>query len=294
MKYNARNKPMVCLMTNSTNYIYGNKMVIRGILIHSTGVNNPELRRYVQPTDENDMMMEILGKNQYGNDWNHIYLEAGVNAWIGLDATKIIRSVQTLPWDYMPWGCGKGNKGSCNDGWIQIEVCEAALNNKAYFDIAYQEACELVAYLCQLYNIDPLGQVSYYGNQLPTILSHFGAYNLGMGSGHVDIDHWFDIYNKSIEGFRKDVYNLLNPIEEEEDDMTQERFNELMNGYLKQLAEKPPSSWSEAERTWAASVGLIKGDETGKFMYKKFVTREECAVMLSRLYTLITKKVKKV
>lgn len=93
MKYNARNKPMVCLMTNSTNYIYGNKMVIRGILIHSTGVNNPELRRYVQPTDKNDIMMEILGKNQYGNDWNHIYLEAGVNAWIGLDATKIIRSV---------------------------------------------------------------------------------------------------------------------------------------------------------------------------------------------------------
>lgn len=50
-------------------------MEVKGILWHSTGSNNPYIKRYVQPheTDANyDEMIALLGKNQYGNDWNHI------------------------------------------------------------------------------------------------------------------------------------------------------------------------------------------------------------------------------
>lgn len=80
-------------MTNSTCYNYTSPMIIKGVLLHSTGANNPTLKRYIQPTDPNDDIIEILGINQYGNDWNHVYVEAGVNAWIGLDATNTVRSI---------------------------------------------------------------------------------------------------------------------------------------------------------------------------------------------------------
>ena len=55
MKYNASNKPLVCMQTNSTCYKQTRKMTPLGILWHSTGANNPNLKRYVQPlsTDSN-------------------------------------------------------------------------------------------------------------------------------------------------------------------------------------------------------------------------------------------------
>ena len=49
-------------------------MEVKGILWHSTGANNPTLKRYVQPfeTDANyDEMIKLLGKNKYNNDLNH-------------------------------------------------------------------------------------------------------------------------------------------------------------------------------------------------------------------------------
>lgn len=68
----------------------------------------------------------------------------------------------------------------------------------------------------------------------------------------------------------------------EEDDMTQERFNQLMDGYLKELAEKEPSAWSEEARQWAEQNGLINGDAAGNKQYRSFLTREQMAVILKR------------
>lgn len=65
--------------------------------------------------------------------------------------------------------------------------------------------------------------------------------------------------------------------------MTQERFNELMTNYLTELAAKDPSTWSADARTWAESNGYIKGDEKGRGMYKKFMTREEMVQVLYRV-----------
>ena len=52
------------LATNNNCYKSGKKHNVKGIMVHSTGANNPELRRYVAPDDG------TIGKNQYGNDWN--------------------------------------------------------------------------------------------------------------------------------------------------------------------------------------------------------------------------------
>lgn len=192
-------------------------MTPKGVLWHSTGANNPTLKRYVQPSDvkppedsyTKEQWLAILGKNQYNNDWNHIERQAGLNCWIGKLADGTVTTVQTLPWDYRPWGCGSGSKGSCNSGWMQFEICEDNLTDKDYFEAAYKEACEITAYYCKMYNIDPKGTVIHEGVTVPTILCHYDSYKLGLGSNHGDVDHWFKKYGKTMDTVREDVAKLL-------------------------------------------------------------------------------------
>jgi hypothetical protein len=154
-------------------------------------------------------MLKLFGKNQYNNDWNHISHQAGLNAWIGKLANGTVSSVQTMPWNFKPWGCGSGPKGSCNNGWMQFEICEDGLNDKAYFEAVYKEACELTAYYCKMYNLNPLGTVSYNGVTVPVILCHQDSYQLKLGGNHGDVYHWFKKYGKTMEDVRKDVAELM-------------------------------------------------------------------------------------
>jgi hypothetical protein len=153
--------------------------------------------------------LALIGVNKYKNDWNHITRQAGLNAWIGKLADGSVATVQTMPWDFKSWGCGSGPKGSCNNGWIQFEICEDDLTNKEYFAAAYKEACELTAYLCKEFNIDPEGAVELNGIQVPTILCHADAHKLGLGSNHGDVNHWFPKFGKSMASVRTDVKKLV-------------------------------------------------------------------------------------
>ena len=200
------------MQTQSTCYKGTRTMTVLGVLFHSTGANNPNLKRYVQPSDnasDKAEMLKLLGTNSYHNDWNHISHQAGLNAWIGKLADGSVATVQTMPWNYRPWGCGSGSKGSCNTGWIQFEICEDGLNDASYFAKVYQEAVELTAYLCKLYNIDPNGTAKCGGVTVPTILCHADSHKLGLGSNHGDVLHWFPKYGKSMATVRADVAALL-------------------------------------------------------------------------------------
>ena len=215
-----------CYQTHSTWYKgarAGSKPV--GVLWHDTAAGNPSIKRYVQPyeTDTNyNEMIALLGKNKYNNDWNHIEHEAGLNAWIGLLADGSMATVQAGEWDKHPWGCGGGNKGSCNgyikkDGkttwtnehWIQFEICDDGYKDEAYFKRAYKEACEFTAYICELYGIDPNGTVAYNGVTVPTILCHADSYKLGLGGNHGDIYSWFKKFGYDMTNVRKDVAALM-------------------------------------------------------------------------------------
>ncbi len=212
MKYNEKNKPLVCMMTQSTCYKGTRKFTPKGVLWHSTGANNPNLKRYVQPDDNASNraeLLNLLGNNQYANDWNHIDRQAGLNFWIGKLADGTVAAVQTMPWDYRPWGCGSGSKGSCNDMHIQFEICEDGLNDKSYWNAVYKEACEMTAYLCKMFNIDPKGTISYNGLKIPTIIDHTGSHSLGLGSNHGDIQHWSRKYGVTMDTVRNDVAAIL-------------------------------------------------------------------------------------
>lgn len=212
MKYSATKAPLVCIMTNSSCYQGTKTMVPKGILWHSTGCNNPTLRRYVQPTKgtaDYSELIKTIGKNTEVSDWNNTKQSAGVNAWIGKLQDGTVAAVQTLPWTYRPWGCGSGSKGSCNDGFIQFEICEDNLKDKTYFEAAYKEACELTAYLCKVFKIDPNGSVKVGSATVPTILCHADGYKLGVSSNHSDVYNWFDKYGKTMNDVRSDVAKLL-------------------------------------------------------------------------------------
>lgn len=213
MKYTSAKPPLQCYMRQSTWYKNTEAVPVKGVMVHSTGANNPTLKRYVQPDDDaadREKMLELLGKNLYNNDWNHIDHEAGVHGWIGKLANGDVTSVQTGPWDKAAWGCGPGKYGSCNQGWIQFEICEDGLTDKTYFDKVYREAVELTAYLCKLYNLDPHGKVTHCGvKNVPVILCHQDSYQYGLGCNHDDVLHWFPKFGKSMDDFRNDVAVLM-------------------------------------------------------------------------------------
>lgn len=107
------------IFTNNACYKAGRKITPKGIMVHSTGANNPWLKRYVGPDDG------LLGKNQYNNHWNQpMDREVCVHAFIGKLADGTIATYQTLPWDHRGWHCGSGSKGSGNNTHISFEICE--------------------------------------------------------------------------------------------------------------------------------------------------------------------------
>lgn len=180
-----------------------------GIVVHSTGCDNEMLRRYVQPTTANPDYREILadlGKNVYNNHLNQEYINGEYNdicmhAFIGKNDKGEVEIYQTLPYDYACWGCGHGSKGSYNYApypHIQFEICEDSLNNKVYFDKAFNAAIEYCAYLCKKLNIN-----------VENIVSHKEAAKAGYASNHGDPENWLNLYGKNMDWFRTQVRNKL-------------------------------------------------------------------------------------
>lgn len=184
----------VCMLTNNACYKAGRKITPKGVMVHSTGANNPNLKRYVGPDDGK------LGYNQYGNHWNQDKpdgREVCAHAFIGKLADGSVATYQTLPWDTRGWHCGKGSKGSANDTHISFEICKDDLTNSEYFSQVYQEAVEFCAYLCDMYGFDPMAD--------GVVICHSEGAARGIASNHGDVMHWFPKFGKNMDIFRADV-----------------------------------------------------------------------------------------
>lgn len=176
-------------LTNNECYKKGIKIKPKGGMLHSTGANNPNLKRYVQPN------IEGIGNNSNGNHWNQHRPDGRqvcVHGFIGKLEDGSIATVQTLPWDCRGWHAGKA-KG--NDEYLGIEICEDGLDDVNYFNAVYQEAVETFAFLAIMFNWNPLTD----------IICHSEGYKKGIASNHADVMHWFPKYGKSMDTFRTDV-----------------------------------------------------------------------------------------
>lgn len=203
------------ILTENACYKVGRKITVKGIMVHSTGANNPSLKRYVGPDDG------LLGKNQYNNHWNTYHpggREVCVHGFIGKLADGSIATYQTLPWDHRGWHAG----GSANNTHIGFEICEDGLSDSAYFKAVYTEAVELCAYLCKLYGLTE-----------KDILCHSEGYKKGIASNHGDVMHWFPRHGKNMDTFRADVKTLLSTADDKPKTPTEEYPEKLTEGYYR-------------------------------------------------------------
>ena len=236
-----------CIFTNNECYITGKTITPKGIMVHSTGANNPNLKRYVQPDDG------LLGKNNNANDWNRARPDGRqvcVHGFIGKLADGSVATYQTLPWYFRGWHAG----GSANNTHIGFEICEDGLTNESYFRAVFKEAAELCAFLCKKYDLTE-----------KDIICHSEGYKLGIASNHGDVMHWFPKFGESMDSFRATVKGILEKKEDKAMDNT-------------------PNPWSKDALDWALANGLIKGDEKGDLMLRSAVTREQLCVILKRYH----------
>ena len=220
------------ILTENACYMAGKKITVKGIMVHSTGANNPWLKRYVGPDDGK------LGKNQYNNHWNTYHpggREVCVHGFIGKLADGTVATYQTLPWDHRGWHAG----GSANNTHIGFEICEDNLTDGAYFAKVYKEAVELCAYLCK-----------QYGLTEKNIICHSEGYKQGVASNHGDVMHWFPKHGKSMDTFRAEVKALLTT-DAKEDNPAQEETPAVT------YPEKLTSGYYRVRKTWKDSKSQV-------------------------------------
>ena len=236
------------ILTNNACYKTGRTITPKGIMVHSTGANNPNLKRYVGPDDG------LLGKNQYNNHWNQDKpggRQICVHAFIGKLADGSIATYQTLPWNHRGWHAG----GKANDTHIGFEICEDALTDATYFNKVYTEAVELCVYLCKLYGLTE-----------KDIIGHYEGYQKGIASNHGDPRNWFPKFGKSMDTFRAEVKNALNPINPSP--KTEDILYRVRKSWNDAKSQKGAYKVLEnAKRCADVNSGYSVFDESGKIIY---------------------------
>ena len=221
-------------------------------------------------------------------------------------------------------------------------------------------------WLFAIRNLNPQGTVSYNGVTVPVILCHQDSYQLGLGSNHGDVLHWFPKFGKTMQDVRNDVAALMGEtastptvdndvtvsyqakvtakdglncrttpvsgsvvttypngmlvqiskerngwgytgigwvslayvekvsqqIQEEDEDMTLDKFKELMKEYRAELQDNDCGTWSAEAREWAISTGMINGvgnDANGNpnYAWADTLTREQAAALFYRFAKLM-------
>ncbi len=249
-------------LTENDCFRAGRTISPQGVMVHSTGTAQPDPEVFCRA-------------------WNRSGVEACVHAFVSED-----RILQTLPWNFRGWHAGTGERGSANNTHISFECCEPAGHsyqggamvgydpekNQAYFRRVYQNAVDLCALLCREYSLDPL--------KPGVVLCHAEGFRQGVASNHADVLHWWPRHGADMDGFRRDVRRAM---EEQEELMTQEQFNAMLEAALTARGERPPSPWSQQARAWAESAGIVAGERVEERRYPAFATREETVQMLYRL-----------
>ena len=241
-------KLLRCIFTENDCYKAGRAIRPKGVMVHSTGADNPMLRRYVQPTASSPdrvALLAALGTNSYANHWNRPGLDVCVHGFVGKLADSSVAAVQTLPWDRRGWHAGTGTTGkSANDTHISFEICEDGLTDPVYFQQAYRASAELTAMLCAQYGLDPLAD--------GVVICHQDGYRLGVASNHGDVYNWFPRFGYNMNDFRAEVVKIMNGDDEKEGEMI----------YYKLLADVPAYYRAAVEK--AVGYGALNGTGDGE------------------------------
>lgn len=171
------------------------KGVPEGIVVHSTGANNPYLKRYVNSPTICGVNPE---KNWFGGLGSETVIPHGV---VGKDKNGAVKAAQLLPYNICCWGCGTGSKGSYNynPAYIQFEIAEDGLTDSAYFNSAFDLMAQIGAELMR----------TYPSIRVENIVSHKEACARGYASNHGDPENWLSKFGKDMNWFRDKVKGYL-------------------------------------------------------------------------------------
>lgn len=159
------------ILTKSDCFKSSRALTPKGIVVHSTGVDQKRIRAY---TDQ----------------WNRPGVRACVHGMLGLDEAGALCYTQILPYNIRCWGCGSGSRGSYNNSCLQFEICET-LADGDWCHTTWEAALEVCEMLCRRFSI-PADKV----------VCHSEAHALGYASNHADVMHWWPRHGLSMHGFR--------------------------------------------------------------------------------------------
>lgn len=250
------------IMTQNPCFQQGQKIEVRGLMLHSVGTAQPNAEVFIRQWDKPN------------------YTASAVHGIIDGNTGAVYR---TLPWDHRGWHSG----GSSNNTHIGVEMCEPSAikynSNGTAFTVqdmeaaravatrTYNAAVELFAYLCNVYSLDPLAD--------GVIISHSEGFKRGVASGHADPEHlWKGLgLPYTMDAFRADVYAKLHP---------GAMPTPAQTAAQTQAAKLPPDVgadfWAAESVRWAISTGTMEGYPDGTFRPDEPVTRAEIATILHR------------
>lgn len=244
------------ILTKNDCYLIGEKITVKGLMLHSVGCSQPSASVFVET-------------------WNRGNLEACVHAFIDGNTGDVH---QTLPWNHRGWHGGD----SSNNTHIGVEMCEPACvkyfngiiigcsdkaTARAVVQRTYDTAVQLFAHLCVKYKLNPMGK--------GVIVSHSEGHKMGIASGHADPEHLWKYLGMgyTMDTFRKAVKKQM-----EGDDMTKEEVIKIIQEYEAEKAKKATSDWAKSSWTKAKKKGIMDGTSP-----KSHATREQVATILDRL-----------
>lgn len=253
---------------NDGKWITGSNL--KGFMLHSVGCNQPDPLVFI-------------------NNWNRAdFTYAGISGFIGADAVYLTASCLDTPGGVkrMP----HGGKSATNNHYIGFEMtepkqlrytgvganftCSDRATAQAHVRKTYANAVELFAKLCKFHGKDPLAD--------GVIISHCEGSRRGIASSHADPEHLWDGLDLpfTMNGFRRDVYNKMHNIGEDEIDMTKAEVEKLIDERVKAIllgADTQPSTWAKDEIEAAMAAGITDGSRP-----LGYATRQEVACMVYR------------
>ena len=139
---------------------------------------------------------------------------------------------------------------------------------------------KLICCLCQFLGFKGIGYIS--DKAVHVDMRSSGSYRGDERKGYSgnvggDFYRYFNIPKSEIEAMKYE--------KQEEEKVTQQQFDEMMNNWIARQAAKEPSAWSEKDREWAEENGIIKGTGAG-FSYLSYCTREQMVAFLHRFYEM--------
>lgn len=219
-----------------------------------------------------------------GNDGDHDTNNAryyqnnvvGASAHYFVDDDSITRSVEdlTVAWavggkkwkDCPQTGGGKLYGIVTNANSISIEMCDTLRDGSLMAtEATLSRAAELGKALMAKYNID-----------IDHVVRHFDVTGKHCPAYFMAQEPW--------DNFKKRLADTGVAAEDEEEDMTLDKFKELMREYRAELQDNDAGAWSEPAREWAVNTGLVQGGNKDNIngMWEDMLTREQMVTVLYR------------